>query len=338
MYRIDEVGQMVSALRSGAYDLARTVLLMPQGGDACRGSNYTGVLRRAVKAAGFPQIPVLSLNVKGLEKGQQVRLEAGMVYRALFGLMYGDLLMILHNQVLPYERHPGDTKRCLDTWRQALAADLKTGRHLTLRQMKKNFIRIAEDFASIPRTGQQKQKVGIVGELYVKYCHLGNWNLEAFLTEENCEYYINGLSWYVLYYIGTHLTTEGALKGKLYATGLRFIRSLQRVMVNAIRGAGFFCLDEYSAWKQNAANYVCFHCTSADGWLIGAEAVNLIKSGYRKVIGIQPFDCMPNHICGRGLYPSLNRKLKEGHIVSVDVDASGSELNVRNRFKMLLDF
>lgn len=240
MYRIDEVGQMVSALRSGAYDLARTVLLMPQGGDACRGSNYTGVLRRAVKAAGFPQIPVLSLNVKGLEKGEQVHLEAGMVYRALFGLMYGDLLMILKNQVLPYERHLGDTNRCLESWQRTLAEDLKQGRHLTLGQMKKNFIRIAEDFASIPHTGQQKQKVGIVGELYVKYCHLGNWNLEAFLTEENCEYYINGLSWYVLYYIDTHLTTEGALIGKLYATGLRFIRSLQRVMVNAIRGAGFF--------------------------------------------------------------------------------------------------
>lgn len=330
------IGQMVGALQSGAYDLKRTVLLMPQAGDACRGSNYTSILRRSVAAAGC-EVPVLSLNAKGLEKDQQVQLTLGMVWRALFGLFYGDILMILKNQVKPYEVECGATDACLDKWQGILSDELKKGKYLTLGWMERNFYRIAEDFAKIKRTTEEKQKIGIVGELYTKYCHIGNWNLEQFLLEEGCEYYINGLSWYVLYYIDTHLTTEGALMGKCYEIGLKFIGGLQKKMIAALRSNGFYCVDEFATVKKQAEGYVCFNCTVGDGWLIGAEAVAHIKGGYRKVIAVQPFDCMPNHVCGRGLYPSLARKLPEGHIVSVDLDSSGSSLNVRNRIKMVID-
>lgn len=331
------IGQMVGALKSGAFNLERTVLLMPQAGDACRGSNYTSILRRAVAEAGYSKVPVLSLNAKGLEKEQQVQLTPGMVWRALFGLMYGDILMLLKNQVKPYEWNPGETEACQQKWTQVLAEELKCGRSLTIGRMEKNFNRIAQDFSDIRRTKETKQKIGIVGELYTKYCHLGNWNLEQFLSEEGCEYYVNGLSWYVLYYIDTHLTAEGPVVGKVYAMLQSFIGGLQRKMIAAIRQCGFYSMDEFAIWKQKAEGYVSFHCTVGDGWLIGAETVNHIKNGYRKVIAVQPFDCMPNHICGRGLYPSIQRKLPEGRIVSVDMDSSGSELNVRNRVKLLLD-
>lgn len=330
------IGQMVGALQSGAYNVNRTVLLMPQAGDACRGSNYTSILRRAVAAAGY-KVPVLSLNAKGLEKEQQVKLNFGMVWRALFGLFYGDILMILKNQVKPYEAERGVTDACLKKWQRILAEELKNGKNLTLSGMVCNFERMAEEFSQIKRRTEQKQKIGIVGELYTKYCHIGNWNLEQFLTEEGCEYYINGLSWYVLYYIDTHLTTEGALMGKCYEIGATFIGGLQKKMINALRSRGFYCMDAFAAVKKQAQGYVSFSCMVGDGWLIGAEAVAHIKGGYRKVVAVQPFDCMPNHVCGRGLYPSLARKLPEGHIVSVDIDSSGSSLNVRNRIKMLLD-
>lgn len=330
------IGQMVGALQSGAYDLNRTVLLMPQAGDACRGSNYTSILRRAVADAGC-KVPVLSLNAKGLEKDQQVQLTIGMVWRALFGLFYGDILMILKNQVKPYEIENRATDDCAKRWHGILSEELKTGKHLTLGWMERNFYRMAEDFAQIKRTTEQKQKIGVVGELYTKYCHIGNWNLEQYLLEEGCEYYINGLSWYVLYYIDTHLTTEGALMGKCYEIGLKFIGGLQKKMIAALRSNGFYCVDEFLTVKKQAEGYVSFNCTVGDGWLIGAEAVAHIKGGYRKVIAVQPFDCMPNHVCGRGLYPSLARKLPEGHIVSVDLDSSGSSLNVRNRIKMVID-
>ena len=331
------IGQMVGALQSGKYDTKRTVLLMPQAGDACRGSNYTSILRRAVAAAGFQEVRVLSLNAKGLEKEQQVELTLGMVWRALFGLFYGDILMLLKNQVKPYEVEKGAADACLKKWRGILAEELKRGKHLTLGWMERNFHSIAEDFAQIKRTEEKKQKIGLVGELYTKYCHIGNWNVEQFLAEEGCECYVNGLSWYVLYYIDTHLTTEGAFMGKCYEIGLKFIGNLQKKMIAAMRKNGFYSVDEFAVVKKQAEEYVCYHCTTGDGWLIGAEAVAHIKGGYRKVIAVQPFDCMPNHVCGRGLYPSLARKLPEGHIVSVDVDSSGSSLNVRNRIKMLID-
>lgn len=331
------VGQMVAALKSGAFELKRTVLLMPQAGDACRGSNYISVLKRAVAAAGFSEVKVLSLNAKGLEKENQVQLNAGMVWRAFFGLFYGDILMLLKNQVQPYEKVTGDTNACYQRWQEKLAGDLKSGRHLTSGVMCRNFLRIAEDFSRIPRDDLPKKKVGIVGELYTKYCHLGNWNLEKFLREEACEYYVNGLSWYVLYYIDTHLATEGAATQKIYSAGLRFLEHYQKKMIAALRRYGFYSVAAFSELKRQAKDYVSFHCTTGDGWLIGAETVAHIRGGYSKVVAVQPFDCMPNHVCGRGLYPSLARKLPEGQIVSVDVDASGSKLNYYNRIKMLID-
>lgn len=332
------VGQMITALQSGKYDLERTRLLMPTAGDACRGSNYTAVLRRAVKNAGFTQVKILSLNVKGLEKDARMKLEPGMVWRALFGLFYGDILMMLLNQVRPCEKESGAAEECWRKWIEILAEDMKSGRHLTLRQMKKNFERIAGDFSRIEQNGKKKQRIGIVGELYIKYCHIGNWDMIKRLEEEGCESHTNGLSWYVMYYMDSHLADSGTFMGMAYRLGIKFIGHLQKSMISALRKYGFYSLEEFKTFKKEAEGYVNFNDTVGDGWLIGAEAVGHILHGCPKVIGIQPFGCMPNQVCGRGLYPSINRKLPEGQIVSVDVDSSGSELNVYNRIKMIIDF
>lgn len=332
------IGQLIGALQSGTYDLNRTVLLMPQAGDACRGSNYTSVLRRAVEKAGFSQVRVLSLNVKGLEKDQQVKLEPAMVWRALFAVFYGDFLMLLSNQVRPYETQPGSTDACLHQWTEHFAEDLRVGKHLTFSRLKENMNRAAEDFAAIPRQKKEIPKVGIVGELYVKYCHLGNWNLCQFLQEENCEYYVNGLTWYVLYYIDTHMMSEGPVMRKFYQLAASFMERLQKNMVSIIRKYGFYVMDEFSCFKKKAEGIVNYQCAVGDGWLIGAEAVNNMENGYEKVIGAQPFGCMPNHISGRGLYPALQRRYPRAQIVSVDFDSSGSPLNVRNRIKFVLDY
>ena len=331
------IGQMISALQSGAYDLSRTKVLMPTAGDACRGSNYTGALRRALQAAGFPQVQVLSLNVQGLEKENQMKLTPGMVWRALFGLFYGDILMLLTNQVLPYELRPGDTEACRQHWIRLLSEDLKRGKKLSLRHMKETFYRIAEDFAKISKTGEKKQRIGIVGELYIKYCHMGNWNLEQTLRQENCESHTNGLSWYVLYYMDTHLVQADTMTAGIYRIGMQLIEGLQKDMIAAMKKYGFYTLPEFSVLKQEAESYVGFHDTIGDGWLIGAEMVSHILHDCRKVVAIQPFACMPNQICGRGLYPSIARKLPQARIVSVDVDSSASKLNAYNRIKMLID-
>lgn len=331
-------GQMVGALQSGEYDVNRTRLLMPTAGDACRGSNYTGVLRRAVKSAGFPQVKVLSLNVKGLEKDEQMILEPSMVIRALFGLFYGDILMLLLNQVRPYEAEKGAAEACWQKWVDILAEDMKRGRHLTLNSMKKNFYKIAEDFSKVRQTGEKKQRIGIVGELYIKYCHIGNWNMIKTLEQEGCESHTNGLSWYVLYYMDSHLLESGFLMATAYRIGLKFMGYLQNKMIEAMRHFGFYSMEAFDIMKSEAHDYISEFDTVGDGWLIGAECVGHILHDCPKVIAVQPFGCMPNQICGRGLYPSLNRRLiHKGHIVSVDVDSSGSKLNVYNRVKMLID-
>lgn len=331
------VGQMIGALQSGKYDLNRTRLLMPTAGDACRGSNYTGVLRRAVRAAGFHQVKVLSLNVKGLEKEEQMKVETGMVWRALFGLFYGDLLMLLINQVRPNELNKGEGEKCLTKWINILSEDFKSGKNLTLRKLIKNFEYISKDFARIPLIEKRRQRVGIVGELYIKYCHIGNWNLIKTLEEEGCESHTNGLSWYVLYYMDSHLKDSSKLMGDAYRIGIRFVSYLQDKMIKALRKYDFYTLDNYKKIKEQAWKYVNHNDTIGDGWLIGTEVVAHILNDCHKVIAAQPFGCMPNQICGRGLYPHLARELPEGKIVSIDVDSSGSKLNAYNRVKMLVD-
>lgn len=310
---------------------------MPTAGDACRGSNYTGVLRRAVKNAGFNSVKVLSLNVKGLEKDEQMKLEFGMVWRALFGLFYGDILMLLLNQVRPYEKEKGAAEACWQKWVDILSEDMKKGRHLTISNMKKNFYRIAEDFSRVETTGEKKQRIGIVGELYIKYCHIGNWDAIMNLEAEGCESHTNGLSWYVLYYMDSHLLEDGWLMKQAYTIGVKFFSRFQNRMIDAIRKYNFYSMEPFATVKAEAQGYVNSEDTVGDGWLIGAECVGHILHDCRKVLAVQPFACMPNQICGRGLYPSLNRKLPQGHIVSVDVDSSGSRLNVYNRMKMLVD-
>ena len=213
-------GQMIDALQSGKYDINRTRLLMPTAGDACRGANYLHVLKESVRKAGFDRVKILSLNVKGLEKECQMRVHPFMVWRALFGLFYGDILMLLLNQTRPNEVKKGQSQRMWQKWIDILSRDLKEGKNLTLGRMKRNFVRIARDFSRIKLHDKRKQRVGIVGELYIKYCHLGNWDMIKFLESNGCESHTNGLSWYAMYYMDSHLTDNMTFESLLYKAGL----------------------------------------------------------------------------------------------------------------------
>lgn len=330
-------GQMIDALQSGKYDINRTRLLMPTAGDACRGANYLHVLKESVRKAGFDRAKILSLNVKGLEKNCQMRVQPFMVWRALFGLFYGDILMLLLNQTRPNEVKKGQSQKVWQKWIDILSRDLKEGKNLTLGKMKKNFDRIARDFSRIRLNDKRKQRVGIVGELYIKYCHLGNWNMIKFLESNGCESHTNGLSWYAMYYMDSHLTDNMTFESLLYKAGLKFFGSLQRAMIEALRKYGFYTMEDFFTMKREAEGYVSWGYKTGDGWLIGAEITGHILHECPKVLAVQPFGCMPNHTCGRGLYPSLQKKLPQGMIVSCDVDSSGSKLNVYNRARMLVD-
>ncbi|WP_347995569.1 hypothetical protein [uncultured Eubacterium sp.] len=332
------VGQMIAKLKNEKYDLSKVRLLMPTAGDACRGSNYFNVLNRAIRNAGLAEAKLVSLNLKGIEKESQLKLEPLMLFRALQGLFYGDILMILLNQTRPYEKNKGEAEKIWHKWIDILSKDMKNCKSLSIRKMKNNFEKIAEDFSKIARINQKKQRIGIIGELYTKYCHLGNWNLINYIEEHGAESYTNGLSWYALYYMDSHMMESGAVERTVYKIGIKLFLNIQNSMINALKKYNFYTLENFSILKKEAKDYVNFDLKTGDGWLIGAEAVAFAKHNCRKIVAVQPFGCMANYCCGRGLYPALQRKLPGTMITSVDVDSSGSKLNYYNRVSMLIDW
>lgn len=330
------VGQMIDALQSGQYDPAKTKLLMPSVGDACRGSNYTELLRKAVNKAGFYETRVLTLNLKHIDNENQMPVTPVMVWRALFSLFYGDLLMMLVQQVRPYEYKKGVTERLRDKWFKVLSEELIHCRNLTFSAMLRRFRQITASFAEIPRKGEKKQRIALVGELYTKYCANGNWNIVRFLEDSGCESFTNGLSWYVIYYIDAQLSKLPEIAALGYRAVGAVLEALQKRMVKTMQDSGFFSLPPLHTLKAEGKSLVSTGGSVGDGWLIGMEAAGYIRHGCRKVLAVQPFGCMPNHIFGRGIYSSLARRAG-GQIVSIDIDSSGTPLNAYNRAKMLID-
>ena len=330
------IGQMIDALNNGKFDPSRTKLLMPTVGDACRGSNYTELLRKAISKAGHSQTRVLNLNLKHIDKENQLPITPVMVWRSLFALFYGDLLMILVQQVRPYEKNKGETERLRDRWFRKLGDELKKCQRLSLSVMIKRFRTITASFKRIPRIDVKKQRIAIVGELYTKYCSCGNWDIVRFIEDNGCESFTNGLSWYVIYYIDAQLVHVPEIAAVAYRAVGWMLEIIQKNMISALTDAGFYSLPSLHSIKAEAEGIVSTGASVGDGWLIGTEAVGYFNHGCKKVLAVQPFGCMPSHIFGRGIYSSVARQCG-GQIVSIDIDSSGTPLNAYNRARMLID-
>lgn len=330
------VGQVVQALRSGRYDLDRTRILVPTAGDACRGACYIGLLIKALKKAGFEQCKVITLNVRHIEEELNMKLGLGLAVRGLYAMMYGDILMLLANQVRPYEKEEGSVAKLHKKWSEIISNDLKDGKNLTSGKVKANMKLMCRDFADIERTEQKKQKVSLVGEFYAKYCALGNWNVQKYMEQRNCEVHINGLSWYAIYYIDTHMPEKDGIERRGFLFVRRLISGLQDYIIACLREHGFYSMDSVDVIKEYSRELVNQNFKTGDGWLMGAEVIGSIKGGYKKVLCVAPFGCMPNACAGRGLYPYLQRCFPEACITSVETDASGSTQNYYNRVEMLI--
>ena len=336
---ICNVGQIVGALQSGKYELSRTKVLMATAGDACRGSNYISTLKRAMQKAGYGEIPVLNINVRGIEKEEGLQVDLGMAWRALISAYYGDILMLLSNHIRPNEVNYGETDAMYQKWFNRIADDLKSGKHLSIGHVKRNFRCISNDFATIPMQEKRKQRVGIVGEIFHKYSHLGNWNLPKYLEENGCESHTNGISWYLMYYVDTHLLAEKSALRPFYRIAQNIFGSMQKSMIAAIRANGFYTMDDFFTMKEQAKPYISMGYNIGDGWLIGAECVGHIMTDCAKVMAVQSFGCMPLQTCGKGIYTRVNRELAgKGFIVCGEIDHSGSKLNYYNRVQMLIDW
>ena len=330
------VGQVINALRSCKYDLSRTRLLMPAAGDACRGACYIGSLRRALDKADLGECKVLTINVRHIEEDANLDITLDMGIRGLYGLFYSDILMLLVNQVRPYEINKGEAEKLWQKWTDKAADDLKAGKNLKRKVLFENFDRICADFEKIERTREPKKKVGIVGEFYAKYCGLGNWNVVNYIEKCGMETHTNGLSWYVLYYIDTHTPDKAGIEQSAFMFARRLVLDWQNKMIATLQRHGFYTLPNIDVLREGSKDYVSENLENGDGWLLGTEVIGHINHDCKRVLCIAPFGCMANVCAGRGLYPYLKRCFPESIISTVEPDASGSTGNYFNRVQILL--
>ena len=332
---ICSLGQQLHAITSGTYDPADVAFVQFQTGGGCRASNYSMVLRKALNKLGL-EIPIVTLGFSTLSRNSGFSLTPAMCIRALVAVTYGDLLLLLTHQTRPWEAVPGAAEACRAQWTARLAEELKTGRGLTLGRMRQVFAQAAADFAKIPLRPGPRRRVALVGELYTKYCALGNWDMVAFLEGEGWEVAVNGFSWYLLYYASNQIAAGGPAQG-VWRGLSRWVAGLQQDLCRALADHGFFTLPPFPAFQREAAAWISQDLQVADGWLIGAEAAAWLRAGCSRVLAMQPFGCLPNHVCGRGQYAALVRRVGAGKLVSVDVDASLPRLGVYHRVKLLLE-
>lgn len=327
-------GQVLSALRSGRYDPDHTAVLIAQAADACRGSCLIRLLRPVLDREGFRAVRLLSLNTGGLDREHALPVTPVLALRALAAAFWGDALLLMGNQVRPYEKVPGSAERLARLWTERLSTDLLAMRNLTPGGILRRTRELAADFRAVPREKRTAQKVAIVGELYTKYCHLGNWGLADWLEKQGCEVGVNGLSWYALYFMDTHLD-GGPLPLRTAGKALMaWALGFQRKWIAVLREAGFSTLPPYRDVKDQA---LPSGCALGCGWLLLAETAAWVREGHRKVLAAMPFGCLPGHIYAHGVYARLQRSLPGSLIVGVDYDASAREGTVQNRLRMLLD-
>ncbi|MDD2955088.1 MAG: 2-hydroxyacyl-CoA dehydratase, partial [Oscillospiraceae bacterium] len=337
------IGQMIDALNSGRYDVDRTALIITQTGGGCRASNYIHLLRKALKKAGYGRVPVISLNPAGIEQNPGFRLTVSMLRKFIAAAVYGDLMMLLRNQTKPYEKRPGEADALVARWTDSLSEDFNRGAGYRRREIEENLRKICRDFAALKLRPVQKVKVGVVGEIYVKYSALANNGLEDFLVDsEGCEVRVPGLMGFIFYCCDNRLE-DARLYGthRLAAWGVGFfIRYLQRMeksLIDAVKdNTSFEAPLSFYEMKDAVKGVIGYGTKMGEGWLLTGEMVELIQQGVHNVICTQPFGCLPNHISGKGMIHKLRDLYPDSNIVPIDYDPSATRVNQENRIKLML--
>ena len=335
------VGQFINALESGKYDVNKVALIMTQTGGGCRASNYIHLLRKGLEQSGYGHVPVISFNLAGMEKQPGFELNFKMIRRMLAAVVYGDVLMYLTNKTRPYEAVVGEADGLAKNWLEKLEGIFQDGKGQTFDSIHCLASDIAKDFAKLRLLAKEKIKVGVVGEIYIKYSALGNNYLESFLQKQNCEYMLPGLMSFVMYGADTRLTDYKLYGGSFMKYGtakaaMWYLKRLESAMLKALEHSPFKAPASYEETKAMAKGVIGYGSNMGEGWLLTAEMIELAKSGYNNIICAQPFGCLPNHIAGRGMINKIKELVEEENILPIDYDASSSKVNQENRIKLML--
>lgn len=337
------IGQLMDAIESGKYDTHKIALIMSQTGGGCRASNYIHLLRKALQNNGYGYIPVISLNFSGLEENPGFHLTPQMMLQIAYGILIGDLIMQIYNQCRPYEVVPGSAQRAMEICMKTVANRFTGNRLIRYAEVRKLYQFVLEAFGRLKLDhSTPKKKVGIVGEIYVKFSPLGNNHLEDFLIAEGCEPVLPGLMDFCLYSIYNGVI-DHALYGRSSKTALRsqmlyrFVLGKQRDMIRIINKHGKFRAPAFfDEVRKLSQQIISPGVKMGEGWLLPAEMVELITEGVNNIVCTQPFGCLPNHIAGKGMVRKIREHYPQANIVSVDYDPSASKINQENRIKLML--
>ncbi len=337
------IGQLMDAIESGKYDTHKIALIMSQTGGGCRASNYIHLLRKALAKNGYNYIPVISLNFSGLEANPGFTFTPQMLIQIAYGVLLGDLIMMLHNQCRPYEVVPGSSRKAVEVCMDVISRRFTGNRVILYREVKKlyHFILRAFEKVRLDRS-VEKKKVGVVGEIYVKFSPLGNNHLEDFLIAEGCEPVLAGLLDFCLYclynaVIDHRLYGRSAKSAMMNKMMYSFVLSKQNDIIKAVQKHGHFRPPiPFEEVRKLSHEIIGEGVKMGEGWLLPAEMVELIHEGVPNIVCAQPFGCLPNHIAGKGMVRKIREHYPEANIVSVDYDPGASKINQENRIKLML--
>ena len=335
------VGQIMQALLSGKYDLHKTAVIMTQTGGGCRASNYIGFIRRALKKADMAYIPVISLNLSGLESNPGFKITPKLAMRVVYAAVFGDILMKCIYRMRPYEKVKGSANRLHQKWKK-ICTDFVSGSKLSHTKYKQICRTMIRDFDRLPITDEKKPRVGIVGEILVKFLPAANNHLAELLEKEGAEAVCPDLIDFFMYSFYNANFKEKHLGGKkstsvLCNLGIKAIEWLRGAASKEFEKSVHFTppariedLAEYATPIVSVGNQ------TGEGWFLTGEMMELIHGGVENIVCIQPFGCLPNHIVGKGVIKAIRKNYPKSNIVAIDYDPGASEVNQLNRIKLML--
>ncbi len=336
------VGQIMDALLSGKYDLNKTAVVMSQTGGGCRATNYIGFIRRALAKANLQHIPVISVNMSsGLESNPGFQLNAKLLLRVAYGAVFGDIFMRCVYRMRPYELKKGSVNAVHEKWKK-ICQEFLSGKHVSYGRFKKMCRQIIQEFDAIPIAEERKARVGIVGEILVKFLPAANNHLAELLEAEGAEAVCPDLIDFMLYcfynqiYKAEHLGTskKAAL---LCRIGIKAINIVRGSYAKATQKSKHFDAPaNIYELAENASSIVSIGNQTGEGWFLTGEMLELIHSGTTNIVCTQPFGCLPNHVVGKGVIKEIRHRYPDANIVAIDYDPGASEVNQLNRIKLML--
>ena len=334
-------GQMIEALQSGEYDVNKTALIMSQTGGGCRATNYIGFIRKALKDAGFPQVPVISFNIVGMEKNPGFKITIPLMEKLLKSVVYGDLLQKLLLKNRAYEVNKGETQKVYDTWMEKCKTLVQKSNS---KQFKQSIYDMVNDFEKIELdTSIKKPKVGIVGEILIKYHPFGNNFVIDVLEREGAEVIMPDFMGFVKF-MATHKITFNTLlntdktKAKLFKFALKLIDIFEKDLRIALSNSSKNYLPPCDIWhlEDKVKDILSIGNQTGEGWFLTAEMIEYIENDIPNIVCVQPFACLPNHVVGKGVIKTIRSKYPDANISPVDYDPGASEANQTNRLKLLM--